>query len=91
MARHRAQTPLAEAGHLGAEAAPEAAPGLVTSRDRGRGQTGDTFIMCGVHHPLNLVQGFSLLLCVDSPVLLAGTAVFLPYRSVSLSSWTSES
>merc|ERR1719468_119422 len=25
-------------------------------------------------------QGFSLLLCVDSPVLLAGTAVFLPYR-----------
>ena len=28
------------------------------------------------HH----TQGFSLLLCVDSPVLLAGTAVFLPYR-----------
>ena len=34
---------------------------------------------------LSLSQGFSLLLCVDSPVLLAGTAVFLPYRSVSLS------
>ena len=32
---------------------------------------------------LNEVQaedGFSLLLCVDSPVLLAGAAVFLPYR-----------
>ena len=31
---------------------------------------------------LHEVHGpFSLLLCVDSPVLLAGTAVFLPYRS----------
>ena len=29
-------------------------------------------------------QGFSLLLSVDSPVLLAGTAVFLPSRSGQL-------
>ena len=29
-------------------------------------------------------DGFSLLLCVDSPVLLAGTAVFLPSRSGQL-------
>ena len=32
-------------------------------------------------HEVQPGQGFSLLLCVDSPVLLAGTAVFLPYRS----------
>jgi len=36
--------------------------------------------LAGSLHEVHGNQGFSLLLCVDSPVLLAGTAVFLPYR-----------
>ena len=36
--------------------------------------------MAGALHELQAEGGFSLLLCVDTPVLLAGAAVFLPYR-----------
>ena len=38
----------------------------------------------GSLHEVHGNAGFSLLLCVDSPVLLAGTAVFLPYRCQAL-------
>ena len=37
--------------------------------------------LAGSLHEAHGEEGFSLLLCVDSPVLLAGTAVFLPHRS----------
>ena len=36
--------------------------------------------LAGSYHQVQDKTGFSLLLCVDSPVLLAGAAVFLPYR-----------
>lgn len=36
--------------------------------------------LAGSLHEVQGNEGFSLLLCVDSPVLLAGTAVFLPYK-----------
>ena len=36
--------------------------------------------MAGALHELQAEGGFSLLLCVDTPVLMAGAAVFLPYR-----------
>ena len=41
----------------------------------------------GSLHEVHGNQGFSLLLCVDSPVLLAGAAVFLPYRYPGCEVW----